>query len=66
VGLGVKFTEVCTLAPEFWDILWVKSSVTYGSKLAGWEAQSHILVTWGLGCMEHALPASQKTIANKD
>jgi hypothetical protein len=25
-GLGVNFTEVCTLTPEFWDIPWVQSS----------------------------------------
>jgi hypothetical protein len=30
VGLGVKFTEVCTLALEFRDIPWVQSSVKYG------------------------------------
>jgi hypothetical protein len=29
--LGVKFTEVCTLAPGFWDIPWVQSSVKYAS-----------------------------------
>jgi hypothetical protein len=39
-GLGVKFTEVCTLAPEFWDIPWVQSSVKYGS-----TPECHLLPT---------------------
>jgi hypothetical protein len=43
-GLGVNFTEVCTLTPEFWDIPWVQSSGKYGStvEVAYWLCSPHL------------------------
>jgi hypothetical protein len=52
-GLGVNFTVVCTLTPEFWDIPWVQSSVKYGSHttvqvLPRSYTSSCFPVQWGL------------------